>query len=157
MPGQFDDYIASPKDNMYQSLHTSVRGPGHYPIEVQIRTQDMHEIAEGGVASHWMYKEDEETTRPSDNFETKMSWLRQLLDWQRELSGDDEYLDTIKTDILQEQVFVYTPNGDVKDLPAGATPIDFAYRIHTDLGHNAVGAVVNGKLTALNTLSLIHI
>ncbi|KAA1299286.1 MAG: bifunctional (p)ppGpp synthetase/guanosine-3',5'-bis(diphosphate) 3'-pyrophosphohydrolase, partial [SAR202 cluster bacterium] len=151
VPGQFDDYIASPKENMYQSLHTSVRGPGHYPIEVQIRTQDMHEIAEGGVASHWMYKEDEETTRPSDNFETKMSWLRQLLDWQRELSGDDEYLDTIKTDILQDQVFVYTPNGDVKDLPAGATPIDFAYRIHTDLGHNAVGAVVNGKLTALNT------
>ena len=151
VPGQFDDYIASPKENMYQSLHTSVRGPGHYPIEVQIRTQDMHEIAEGGVASHWMYKEDEETERPSDNFETKMSWLRQLLDWQRELSGDDEYLDTIKTDILQDQVFVYTPNGDVKDLPAGATPIDFAYRIHTDLGHNAVGAVVNGKLTALNT------
>ena len=128
-----------------------MRGPGHYPIEVQIRTRDMHEIAEGGVASHWMYKEDEDTTRRSDNFETKMSWLRQLLDWQRELSGDDEYLDTIKTDILQDQVFVYTPNGDVKDLPAGATPIDFAYRIHTDLGHNAVGAVVNGKLTALNT------
>ena len=151
VPGQFDDYIASPKENMYQSLHTSVRGPGHYPIEVQIRTQDMHEIAEGGVASHWMYKEDEETANRSDNFETKMSWLRQLLDWQRELSGDDEYLDTIKTDILQDQVFVYTPNGDVKDLPAGATPIDFAYRIHTDLGHNAVGAVVNGKLTALNT------
>ncbi|MCH2531164.1 MAG: bifunctional (p)ppGpp synthetase/guanosine-3',5'-bis(diphosphate) 3'-pyrophosphohydrolase [Dehalococcoidia bacterium] len=151
VPGQFDDYIASPKENMYQSLHTSVRGPGHYPIEVQIRTQDMHEIAEGGVASHWMYKEDEETASRSDNFETKMSWLRQLLDWQRELSGDDEYLDTIKTDILQDQVFVYTPNGDVKDLPAGATPIDFAYRIHTDLGHNAVGAVVNGKLTALNT------
>ena len=151
VPGQFDDYIASPKENMYQSLHTSVRGPGHYPIEVQIRTQDMHEIAEGGVASHWMYKEDEDTASRSDNFETKMSWLRQLLDWQRELSGDDEYLDTIKTDILQDQVFVYTPNGDVKDLPAGATPIDFAYRIHTDMGHNAVGAVVNGKLTALNT------
>ena len=151
VPGQFDDYIASPKENMYQSLHTSVRGPGRYPIEVQIRTQNMHEIAEGGVASHWMYKEDEDTTRPGDNFETKMSWLRQLLDWQRELSGDDEYLATIKTDILQDQVFVYTPDGDVKDLPAGATPIDFAYRIHTDLGHNAVGAVVNGKLTALNS------
>ena len=149
--GQFDDYIASPKANMYQSLHTSVRGPGRYPIEVQIRTQDMHEIAEGGVASHWMYKEGEDTVRRSDNFETKMSWLRQLLDWQRELSGDEEYLATVKTDILQDQVFVYTPKGDVKDLPAGATPIDFAYRIHTDLGHNTVGAVVNGKLTALNT------
>ena len=151
VPGQFDDYIASPKENMYQSLHTSVRGPGRYPIEVQIRTQNMHEIAEGGVASHWMYKEDEDTTRRGDNFETKMSWLRQLLDWQRELSGDDEYLATIKTDILQDQVFVYTPDGDVKDLPAGATPIDFAYRIHTDLGHNTVGAVVNGKLAALNS------
>jgi len=151
VPGQFDDYIASPKENMYQSIHTSVRGPGRYPIEVQIRTQDMHEVAEGGVASHWMYKEDEDTARRSDNFETKMSWLRQLLNWQRELSGDDEYLATVKTDILQDQVFVYTPKGDVKDLPSGATPIDFAYRIHTDLGHNTVGAVVNGKLTALNT------
>ena len=151
VPGQFDDYIASPKENMYQSLHTSVRGPGNYPIEVQIRTQEMHEIAEEGVASHWMYKEGDDTDPRSDNFETKMSWLRQLLDWQRELSGDDEYLATVKTDILQDQVFVYTPNGDVKDLPAGATPIDFAYRIHTDLGHNTVGAVVNGKLTALNT------
>lgn len=154
VPGQFDDYIASPKENMYQSLHTSVRGPGNYPIEVQIRTQEMHEMAEEGVASHWMYKEveDGENGAPKiDNFETKMSWLRQLLDWQRELSGDDEYLATVRTDILQDQVFVYTPNGDVKDLPAGATPIDFAYRIHTDLGHNTVGAVVNGKLTALNT------
>ena len=111
----------------------------------------MHEVAEGGVASHWMYKEDEDTALRSDNFENKMSWLRQLLDWQRELSGDDEYLATVKTDILQDQVFVYTPKGDVKDLPSGATPIDFAYRIHTDLGHNTVGAVVNGKWTALNT------
>ena len=151
VPGQFDDYIASPKENMYQSLHTSVRGPGNYPIEVQIRTEDMHEIAEEGVASHWMYKEGEDGAPKVDNFETKMSWLRQLLDWQRELSGDDEYLATVRTDILQDQVFVYTPQGDVKDLPAGATPIDFAYRIHTDLGHNTVGAIVNGKLTALNT------
>ena len=151
VPGQFDDYIASPKENMYQSLHTSVRGPGNFPIEVQIRTQEMHEIAEEGVASHWMYKEGEDGSPKVDNFETKMSWLRQLLDWQRELSGDDEYLATVRTDILQDQVFVYTPQGDVKDLPAGATPIDFAYRIHTDLGHNTVGAVVNGKLTALNT------
>jgi GTP diphosphokinase / guanosine-3',5'-bis(diphosphate) 3'-diphosphatase len=151
VPGQFDDYIASPKENMYQSLHTSVRGPGNYPIEVQIRTQDMHDIAEEGVASHWMYKEGEEGNLPEDNFETKMAWLRQLLDWQREVSGDEEYLSTVKTEILQDQVFVYTPQGDVKDLPAGATPIDFAYRIHTDLGHNTNGAIVNGKLTALNT------
>ena len=151
VPGQFDDYIANPKENMYQSLHTSVRGPGNYPIEVQIRTHEMHRIAEEGVASHWMYKEGENGTRQDDNYDEKMSWLRQLLDWQRELSGDDEYLETIKTDIFQDQVFIYTPQGDVKDLPAGATPIDFAYRIHTDLGHNTVGAVVNGKLTALNT------
>lgn len=149
--GQFDDYIASPKENLYQSLHTSVRGPGNFPIEVQIRTQDMHAIAEEGVASHWMYKEGEDGSPRIDNFEQKMTWLRQLVDWQRELSGDDEYLATVRTDILQDQVFVYTPQGDVKDLPAGATPIDFAYRIHTDLGHNTVGAVVNGKLTALNT------
>ncbi|MCH7970695.1 MAG: bifunctional (p)ppGpp synthetase/guanosine-3',5'-bis(diphosphate) 3'-pyrophosphohydrolase, partial [Chloroflexi bacterium] len=151
VPGQFDDYIASPKENMYQSLHTSVRGPGNYPIEVQIRTQDMHDIAEEGVASHWMYKGDDDGSPRIDKFDQKMSWLRQLVDWQRELSGDDEYLATVRTDILQDQVFVYTPQGDVKDLPAGATPIDFAYRIHTDLGHNTVGAVVNGKLTALNT------
>ena len=151
VPGQFDDYIASPKENMYQSLHTSVRGPGNYPIEVQIRTKEMHDIAEEGVASHWMYKEGGEGEKIEDNFETKMSWLRQLLDWQREVSGDEEYLATVRTDILQDQVFVYTPQGDVKDLPAGATPIDFAYRIHTDLGHNTVGAIVNGKLTALNT------
>lgn len=151
VPGQFDDYIARPKENMYQSLHTSVRGPGNYPIEVQIRTKEMHETAEEGVASHWIYKETEDGSPRPDNFDHKMSWLRQLLDWQRELSGDDEYLATVRTDILQDQVFVYTPRGDVKDLPAGATPIDFAYRIHTDLGHNAVGAVVNGKLAALNT------
>jgi len=151
VPGQFDDYIASPKENMYQSLHTSVRGPGNYPIEVQIRTKEMHQVAEEGVANHWIYKEGEDSLRKNDNFDTKMSWLRQLLDWQRELSGDDEYLATVKTDILQDQVFVYTPRGDVKDMPAGATPLDFAYRIHTDLGHDTVGAVVNGKLTALNT------
>jgi GTP diphosphokinase / guanosine-3',5'-bis(diphosphate) 3'-diphosphatase len=151
VPGQIDDYIANPKENMYQSLHTSVRGPGNYPIEVQIRTHEMHQIAEEGVASHWMYKEGETGTRRDENYDEKMSWLRQLLDWQRELSGDDEYLENVKTDFFQDQVFIYTPQGDVKDLPMGATPIDFAYRIHTDLGHNTVGAIVNGKLSALNT------
>ncbi|MDP7210935.1 MAG: TGS domain-containing protein, partial [Vicinamibacterales bacterium] len=109
---------------------------------------EMHDIAEEGVASHWMYKEGDELEKA---FDTKMSWLRQLLNWQREVSGDEEYLATVRTDILQDQVFVYTPKGDVKDLPAGATPVDFAYRIHTELGHNTVGAIVNGKLTALNT------
>jgi len=147
--GQFDDYIANPKDNMYQSLHTSVIGPEGYPVEVQIRTKEMHRIAEDGVAAHWAYKEGTGTEK--DHFEARMSWLKQLLDWQREMRGDDEYLDSVKTDILRDQVFVYTPRGEVKGLPAGATPLDFAYLIHTDLGHSCVGAVVNGRLVPLNT------
>ncbi len=150
VPGQFDDYIANPKDNFYQSLHTAVTCEGGYPVEVQIRTKEMHRIAEEGVAAHWAYKEGEDVGQ-DDRFEQKMSWLKQLLDWQREMSGDEEYLDSVKTDILRDQVFVSTPKGDVVDLPAGATPLDFAYRIHTELGHNCVGGVVNGKLVALNT------
>ena len=150
VPGQFDDYIATPKENMYQALHTSVRGPGNYPIEVQIKTKEMHIIAEEGVASHWVYKETKDSQINIDEFEKKMSWLRRLLDWHNEMSGDEEYLDNVKTDILKDQVFVYTPKGDVKDLPTGATPLDFAYRIHTDLGHDAVAAVINGKISALN-------
>jgi GTP pyrophosphokinase len=146
--GQFDDYIASPKDNMYQSLHTSVVGFDGYPLEAQIRTQRMHEVAEQGVAAHVSYKEG---AAPSDRFEQRMSWLKQLLDWQRDMKGDAEYLETIKTDILGDTVFVYTPKGDVVELAKGATPLDFAYRIHTELGHNCVGAVVNGKLVSLNT------
>ncbi|MBI4220982.1 MAG: bifunctional (p)ppGpp synthetase/guanosine-3',5'-bis(diphosphate) 3'-pyrophosphohydrolase [Chloroflexi bacterium] len=148
IPGQFDDYIASPKENMYQSLHTSVIGFDGYPLEVQIRTQRMHEIAENGVAHHVSYKEGAPS---SDRFEQKMTWLRQLLDWQREMRGDAEYLETIKTDILGDTVFVYTPKGDVIELAKGATPLDFAYRIHTELGHNCVGSAVNGRLVALNT------
>ena len=151
VPGQFDDYIATPKENMYQALHTSVRGPGNYPIEVQIKTQDMHIIAEEGVASHWVYKEAKDSQINIDEFEKKMSWLRRLLDWHNEMSGDEEYLNNVKTDILKDQVFVYTPKGDVKDLPTGATPLDFAYRIHTDLGHDAVAAIINGKISPLNT------
>jgi GTP pyrophosphokinase len=147
--GQFDDYIANPKDNFYQSLHTSVVCEGGYPVEVQIRTKEMHRVAEEGVAAHWAYKEGEEEV--DDRFEQKMSWLKQLISWQREMSGDEEYLDSVKTDILRDQVFVNTPKGDVIDLPAGATPLDFAYRIHTDLGHHCAGAVVNGKLVPLNT------
>ncbi|MBM3958687.1 MAG: bifunctional (p)ppGpp synthetase/guanosine-3',5'-bis(diphosphate) 3'-pyrophosphohydrolase [SAR202 cluster bacterium] len=148
IPGQFDDYIASPKDNMYQSLHTSVVGFDGYPLEVQIRTQRMHEVAEQGVAAHVAYKEG---GPQSDRFEQRMSWLKQLLDWQRDMHGDAEYLETIKTDILGDTVFVYTPRGDVIELAKGATPLDFAYRIHTELGHNCVGAMVNGKLVTLNT------
>ncbi|MBI2965247.1 MAG: bifunctional (p)ppGpp synthetase/guanosine-3',5'-bis(diphosphate) 3'-pyrophosphohydrolase, partial [Chloroflexi bacterium] len=147
--GQFDDYIASPKENMYQSLHTSVVGFDGFPLEVQIRTQHMHEIAEQGVAAHVSYKEG---GAPTDRFEQRMSWLKQLLDWQRDMRGDAEYLETIKTDILGDTVFVYTPKGDVIELAKGATPLDFAYRIHTELGHNCVGALVNSKLVALNTV-----
>jgi GTP pyrophosphokinase len=150
VPGEFDDYIANPKENLYQSLHTSVIGPQGYPLEVQIRTKEMHRIAEDGVAAHWSYKQGDVHNEDA-LFDEKLTWLKQLLEWQREMSGDEEYLDSVKTDILRDQVFVYTPAGEVKDLPAGATPLDFAYRIHTDLGHNAIGALVNGKLVPLNT------
>ena len=145
--GQFDDYIATPKDNMYQSLHTTVRGLDNFPVEVQIRTPEMHEISEHGIAAHTIYKEGGES---ADGFEQRMSWLKQLLETQRETGGDSEWLEEIKTDILQDQVFVYTPAGDVVELPAGATSLDFAYKIHTEVGHSCTGSVVNGKLTALN-------
>ena len=150
--GQFDDYIASPKENLYQSLHTSVMGPEGSAMEVQIRTKEMHRLAEDGVAAHWVYKEgEEEPASLDDKFEQKLSWLKQLIEWQREVQGDQEYLDTVKTDILRDQVFVYTPAGEVKELPAGSTPLDFAFRIHTELGLNCVGAYVNGKSVPLNT------
>lgn len=150
VPGEFDDYIANPKENLYQSLHTSVIGPQGYPLEVQIRTREMHRLAEDGVAAHWTYKQGE-PEHDDALFDEKLTWLKQLLEWQREMSGDEEYLDSVKTDILGDQVFVYTPAGDVIDLPSGSTPLDFAYRVHTDLGHNTVGGVVNGKLLPLNT------
>ena len=147
IPGQFDDYIANPKENLYQSLHTTVMCKGSIALEVQIRTHDMHHLAEYGVASHWRYKEGLEN---DVRFEEKMTWLRQLLEWPRDIVGTDEFLESIKTDIFQDQVFVYSPKGDVKELPAGATPLDFAYRIHTELGHRCIGAKVNGKLTSLD-------
>lgn len=146
--GQFDDYIANPKDNMYQSLHTIVRCLDGHPVEIQIRTDEMHAVAEHGVAAHTAYKEGGGVR---DGFEERMSLVKQLLEAQRDTHGDFEYLESIKSDILRDQVFVYTPRGDVVELPAGATPLDFAYRIHTEVGHNCVGAVVNGKLTSLNT------
>ena len=148
LPGQFDDYIASPKASMYQSLHTTVIGPGARPLEVQIRTYDMHRVAEYGVAAHWRYKG---STDRSSQDEERIAWLRQLLEWQRELSGAEEFVESVKTDVFDDQVFVLSPRGDVLDLPAGATPLDFAYRIHTDLGHQTIGAKVNGKMTALNS------
>ena len=147
--GEFDDYIATPKDNMYQSLHTAVMYQGNTPLEIQVRTYAMHQVSEYGVAAHWRYKEGDATK--DLHFEEKMSWLRQLLDWQREVVGAEEFLESVKTDLFQDQVFVYTPKGDVRELPSGSTPIDFAYRIHTDLGHRCIGGKINGKLVPLYT------
>jgi guanosine-3',5'-bis(diphosphate) 3'-pyrophosphohydrolase len=149
IPGTFDDYIANPKESLYQSLHTSVLGPGMRTFEVQIRTYDMHQVAEYGVAAHWQYKDDKH--RRDQQYEERMAWLRHLLEWQQEASGTEDFLESIKTDVFRDQVFVHTPKGEVRVLPAGSTPIDFAYRIHTDLGHNCVGAKVNGKMVPLNT------
>jgi guanosine-3',5'-bis(diphosphate) 3'-pyrophosphohydrolase len=146
LPDQFDDFIANPKENMYQALHSTVMCVGAKPLEVQIRTYRMHRIAEYGVAAHWKYKEG---AKKDIGFEEKITWLRQLMEWQRELSGS-AFIESIKTDIFQDQVFVYTPKGDIKELPKGATPLDFAYRIHTDLGHRCIGAKVNGRLVSLD-------
>ena len=145
--GQFDDYIGNPKENLYQSLHTTVMCDGGVPLEVQIRTHEMHQIAEYGVAAHYRYKEGKATDM---RFEEKMTWLRQLLEWQREVSGTEEFLEQVKADIFPDQVFVYTPKGDIVELPSGSTPLDFAYKIHTELGHRCVGAKVNGKLVSLD-------
>jgi GTP pyrophosphokinase len=147
LPEAFDDYIANPKPNGYQALHTAVLCFGTTPLEVQIRTREMHHIAEYGVAAHWRYKEGETKDM---QFEDRVAWLRQLIEWHRELSGAEEFLESVKTDIFIDQVFVYTPRGEIKDLPRGSTPLDFAYRVHTDLGHRCVGAKINGKLVPLN-------
>ena len=148
LPDEFDDYIANPKPNGYQSLHTAVMYLGTTPLEVQIRTYEMHHVAEYGVAAHWRYKEGE---RGDIRFEERIAWLRQLIDWHREFSGAEEFLESVKTDIFNDQVFVYTPKGEIKDLPRGSTPLDFAYRVHTELGHHCVGAKINGKLVPLNS------
>ena len=147
LPSMFDDYIANPRESMYQSLHTTVMSVNANPLEVQIRTREMHRTAEYGVAAHWRYKEG---SKRDLRYEERLAWLRQLLDWHRELSGAEELVEAVKTDIFQDQVFVFTPKGEIKDLPRGATPIDFAYRIHTDLGHACIGAKINGKLVPLN-------
>jgi guanosine-3',5'-bis(diphosphate) 3'-pyrophosphohydrolase len=143
----FDDYISSPKPNGYQALHTGVVCFNKYLLEIQIRTHKMQDIAEYGVAAHWRYKEGE---GKDIHFEEKLGWLRQLIEWHRELSGAEEFLESVKTDVLIDQVFVYTPKGEIKDLPRGSTPLDFAYRVHTELGHRSVGAKVNGKLVSFN-------
>jgi guanosine-3',5'-bis(diphosphate) 3'-pyrophosphohydrolase len=146
IPGQFDDYIAMPKANMYQSLHTAVIGPDAKPLEVQIRTRHMHDVAEAGIAAHWRYKEG---SRGDRRYDEKLAWVRQLIDWQREVADATEFVEGLKLEVFQDQVFVFTPKGDVKDLPNGATPLDFAYRIHTDVGHRTIGAKVNNRLVPL--------
>ena len=147
MPGQFDDYIANPKDNIYQAIHTTVMCDGATPLEVQIRSHDMHQVAEYGVAAHWRYKDGDSG---DIHFEHKMTWLRQLLEWQREVSGTEEFLESVRTDLFRDQVFVYTPKGEIVELPSGSTPIDFGYKIHTELGHRCIGSKVNGRLVPLD-------
>ncbi len=146
IPGRFKDYIAMPKGNMYQSLHTTVIGPQGDRMEVQIRTHDMHSVADAGIAAHWKYKEG----KGYDEKEVKrFAWLRQLLEWQQDLQDSKEFMDSVKVELFSEEVYVFTPKGDVKGYPKGSTPIDFAYSVHTDIGHRCVGAKVNGKLVPL--------
>jgi GTP pyrophosphokinase len=146
VPGEFDDYIANPKGNFYRSLHTAVIGPGNEPLEVQIRTRDMHEHAELGVAAHWRYKEG---GRGDPAFEQKINWLRQLLVPGEEADADRDLLEQLRTEIFEDRVYAFTPAGDVVDLPAGATPLDFAYQVHTSIGHHCRGARVNGRMVQL--------
>ena len=146
IPGQFDDFIATPKDNMYQSLHTAVVGPEGKTIEAQIRSREMHRRAELGIAAHWRYKEQ---AKRDLAFEGKVAWLRSLMDWRSDVEDAREFMDTLKTDVLEDRVYVFSPKGKVLDLPAGSTPIDFAYYIHTEVGHRCRGARVNGRLVPL--------
>ena len=150
IPGRFKDYIAMPKGNMYQSLHTSVIGPRQKPLEVQIRTWEMHEIAEYGVAAHWRYKEKGSQKADSAN-DVKFSWMRKLVEYHKDTKNAADYVDSVKLDLFSDQVFAFTPGGDVIDLPQGATPVDFAYRIHSDVGHKTVGALINGRIAQLDT------
>ncbi|CAL9314395.1 GTP pyrophosphokinase [Streptomyces sp. R02] len=164
VPGRFKDYIAMPKFNMYQSLHTTVIGPGGKPVELQIRTFDMHRRAEYGIAAHWKYKQEavagaskvrsdapKSSGKSKDDHLNDMAWLRQLLDWQKETEDPGEFLESLRFDLSRNEVFVFTPKGDVIALPAGATPVDFAYAVHTEVGHRTIGARVNGRLVPLES------
>ncbi len=154
LPGRFKDFIAMPKFNMYQSLHTTVIGPEGLPLEIQIRTREMQDMAEFGVAAHWIYKSDGDAkappSGPAADGDAKLHWLRSMLEWQQETSDPKEFMDALRVDLLEDEVYVFTPKGEVKSLTAGATPLDFAYEVHTDVGHRCVGAKVNGKLVPLH-------
>ncbi|MDE6138454.1 MAG: bifunctional (p)ppGpp synthetase/guanosine-3',5'-bis(diphosphate) 3'-pyrophosphohydrolase, partial [Candidatus Gastranaerophilales bacterium] len=150
IPGRFKDYIAMPKGNMYQSLHTSVIGPRSKPLEVQIRTWEMHQVAEYGVAAHWRYKE--KGSQKADNAsDMKFSWMHKLVEYEKDMKNAEDYVKSVKIDLFSDQVFAFTPGGDVLDLPKDATPVDFSYRIHSDVGHKTVGALINGRIVPLNT------
>ena len=149
LPGRFKDYIAMPKPNMYQSLHTTVLGDNGEPFEIQIRTYEMHRVAEYGIAAHWKYKEGN-TSGVQNSEDMKLAWLRQTLEWQKDLNDPREFMETLKMDLFSSQVFVFTPRGEVIDLPAGSTPLDFAFKIHTDVGCHCVGAKVNGKMVTID-------
>lgn len=147
IPGEFDDYIATPKESMYQSLHTAVLALGARPLEIQIRTWEMHRIAEFGIAAHWRYKE---AGRSDVHVEAKVAWLRRLMEWRDEVVDAQEFVESLKSDVFREMIYVFTPAGEIIALPKGATPVDFAYRVHTEVGHSCIGAKVNDKLVPLN-------
>ncbi|MGH2878373.1 MAG: RelA/SpoT family protein [Solirubrobacteraceae bacterium] len=157
LPGRFKDFIAMPKFNMYQSLHTTIVGPEGRPLEIQIRTQQMHEMAEFGVAAHWMYKQRPGSAKNGSGAgsgglesEEKLKWLRSMLDWQKDMADPQEFMESLKIDLFEDEVYVFTPKGEVKSLAAGATPLDFAYEVHTEIGHRCIGARVNGKMVPLH-------
>ncbi len=151
LPGRFKDYIATPKPNMYQSLHTTLIGQGGEPFEVQIRTWEMHAIAESGIAAHWQYKDPVNAKDRDKKFEEKLSWLRRILEWQQDVNDNSEFMESLKTDLFDDTVFIFTPKGAVIELPKGSCPVDFAYRVHTEVGHRCTGARVNGRIVPLDS------